>query len=104
MRRRTRRRPPRSLGIQGAAAGRALPRGAAVAMIAHRDAGAGELALGELANVQRFAPAMPERQAEHLVEVAVVDVAAPVDGDQRGTSPPLRSPDDEHRAAAACTG
>ena len=48
-------------------------------MIAHRDAGAGEVALGELANVHRFAPAMPERQAEHLVEVAVVDVAAPVD-------------------------
>src|SRR6267142_2364045 len=80
MRRRTRRRRAPALGMQGAAAGGALPRGAAKAMVAHGDARALELARGELGEPDATAA---ERHAEHLVEVAVVHESLPVDGNQR---------------------
>src|SRR5436305_15124151 len=67
------------LAIQGAAAGRALSRGAAVAMVAHSDRAIRELPGEEIAKPPALAA---ERQAQHLVEVAVVDVALPVNRDQ----------------------
>src|SRR5688572_18902407 len=72
---------------QRAAAAAALPRRAAVAMPSHDDGVAAEVHAHQLAQVDAFlrgalAPAQPERQAEHLVEVAVVDVALPVHADQ----------------------
>src|SRR3954467_6394458 len=71
------------LPIQRAAAGGTLPRGAAVAMVAHRDVVPLKLALDEVG--EAGAPLIfleYERQAEHLVEVAVVHITLPVDGDE----------------------
>src|SRR5207245_2257264 len=79
MTRRTRSRPRPALGMQGAAAGRALPRGAAKAMIAYGDARAREFARDQFG--ETGAPPT-QRQVEHLVEVAVVYVALPVDRNQ----------------------
>src|SRR4030088_1351788 len=79
MTRRTRSRLAPAPSMQGAAAGGALPRGAAKAMIAHGDARARELARSELRQAGARAT---QRDAEHLVEVAVVHVALPVDGDE----------------------
>src|SRR5712692_5114422 len=69
--------------MQGARARRPLSGGAAVAMVAHGDRIAREIAPDELREVHALAPIDDERQAEHLVEVAVVDVALPVDRQQR---------------------
>src|SRR5947209_801954 len=64
---------PAILGPQRAAAARALAGGAAVAVIAHRDGIALEVAADELAQPHARLAGHVQRQAEHLVEVAVVD-------------------------------
>src|SRR5688572_9627574 len=72
--------------LQRAAAGRALPGGAAVAVVAHGDGVAGEVAADQVGELRPRAVLRAllerERQLEHLVEVAVVHVALPVDRDQ----------------------
>src|SRR4051794_22184797 len=68
-----------ALAIQGAAAGGALPCGAAEAMIAHGNAGIREILVIQIGQAR----ALPvEWQAKHLVKDAVVDEALPVDGNQ----------------------
>ena len=52
-------------------------------MVPHDDGVAGEVAVDELAQPQAGAPFVHQRQAQHLVEVAVVDEALPVHGDKR---------------------
>ena len=65
-----------------AAAARALPGGAAVAMAGDGDRGTVERVVEEVAQVaRRRAAALWE--GEHLIEVAVVEVAAVIDADER---------------------
>src|SRR5262245_9810589 len=65
--------------FQGAAAARALAGGAAEAMTGNPDGIAGDVRVEELGQVHALALAPRQRQVEHLVEVAVVNVAAVVD-------------------------
>src|SRR6266446_10121478 len=68
--------------LQRAAAARSLARGAAIAMAADPDRSTLDLGFQQIAQVQALARVVFERQIEHLIEVAVIDVAAPIDRNQ----------------------
>ena len=98
-------RRPRRRGVERAAAAAALAGGAAVAVVGDADgvAAPGRAAAGR-AGAAAPLPPQPRAQAEHLVEVAVVQIALPVDAEQRcGTSPCPGSRPGRRRAAAACS-
>src|ERR1019366_8373156 len=65
-----------------AAAARALACGAAVAMIRDHDRIVRKVTADQLAQMRLRATLVGERQAQHLIEVAVVDESAPVDAHQ----------------------
>src|SRR5919108_195920 len=69
--------------LERAAAARSLAGGAAVAMAGDANRPAFELDVEQLGQVDALARDVSacERQIEHLVEVAVVDVALPIDRD-----------------------
>src|SRR3569832_427127 len=64
---------------QRAAATAALPRGAAVAVVIDHDGIAGEACRDEVLDVHARPAVEAQRQAQHLIEVAVVDVTLPID-------------------------
>src|SRR6266480_6236255 len=71
-----------SSDLERAAAARALPGGAAEAVVLYHDRIAGEIAPDEIGELCSGPTRDPERQAQHLVEIAIVDGALPVDRDQ----------------------
>ena len=70
-------------GSERAAAARALSGGAPVAVVAHGDRASVEVLAEGIAQVGTRSPRDAQRQAEHLVEVAIVEVALPIDRDHR---------------------
>src|SRR5258706_11990720 len=68
--------------IERPAAARTLPGGAAEAVVLDHDRVAGEVAPDEIGEPASRRARDPERQSQHLVEIAVVDRALPVHRDQ----------------------
>src|SRR5262245_36569887 len=68
--------------LERAAAARSLAGGAAVAMAADPDRPSLHLGFEQIGQVQALARVVFERQIEHLIEIAVVDVAPPIDRNQ----------------------
>src|SRR5438034_10858033 len=64
---------------QRAAATRSLAGGAAITVARDPDRPTFDINVEQIGQVHAFVRAVLERQIEHLVEVAIVDVAAPVD-------------------------
>ena len=52
-------------------------------MAGDADRVAGEIRVEQLGQVRACFAVVRQRQIEHLIEIAVIDVAAPVDRDQR---------------------
>src|SRR6266566_1083477 len=79
--------PRRSSGGRGglrqrAAATRSLAGGAAITVARDPDRPTFDIDVEQIGQVHAFVRAVLERQIEHLVEIAIVDVAAPVDRNQ----------------------
>src|SRR5713101_896138 len=74
----------RRLG-QGATATRSLAGGAAVAVARDSNCLAFDLRFKQVREVHALAPLMLQREIEHLVEIAVIDIAAPIYRDQATT-------------------
>src|SRR5437867_11988398 len=71
----------RTLG-QRATAARALPGRAAIAVIGYRDGCTIQIAVEQIGQMQAWPISHDDRDAEHLVEITVVQVATPVYRDQ----------------------
>src|SRR6476659_1615701 len=65
-----------------AAATRPLAGGASVAVAGNPDRLARDLGVEQVREVRPLAPIVFERQIQHLVEIAIVDIAPPIDGDE----------------------